>query len=115
MDREMRIEVLEKALEEVEKGLYICNAITGALAFEYFTDEWCGKSSAGVVLGYFPEFLKYKPAGVDINCATGWFGKSFSVESTEKRVEVLKALINEIKTSPPAPPHKGGEGAPAGH
>jgi hypothetical protein len=98
MDREMRIEVLEKALEEVENGMYICSAIAHVLERkEIITGESWDASVTDTALEYFPEFLKYKPADADLYCVRGWFGDVFTAETTKKRVEVLTALIDEIR------------------
>jgi hypothetical protein len=50
-----------------------------------------------VTLMYFPELLKYKPAGVYLHDPYGWFGCPFKPGVEQKRKRAFLALCEEIE------------------
>jgi hypothetical protein len=95
-----RIEILQKAKESVHwEYSYICIVINKTLyenkvirAETYFKN-----SAMDTTLMFFPELLKYKPAGVDLHNPYGWFGCPFKPGVEQKRKRVFLALCEEIE------------------
>lgn len=77
-------EVFSKALLLIESGknYFMCTAIENVMGI-----------GAGKAYKIFPEILEFKPT--DIKRDSVWFGGP--IEGREKRIEVLKTLIEKYK------------------
>jgi hypothetical protein len=100
IDNKTRLKVLELALEDMyDYSGYICPAIQFALLRSGIVspEEERNREAIFCTLEYFPEILDYKPKDVGMHKLYGWFGPVRLKENRDKRVEVMKDLIDEIK------------------
>jgi hypothetical protein len=82
-------------------GAYICNAIGYKSRRMRFLDidQYYDLSGTWTSVALIPELIKFKPENMEINNKYGWFG-ILSSDSTDKRRQVLKDLIELIETTP---------------
>jgi hypothetical protein len=96
LTNEQKLEVLEEALKYYD-GYYLCYRIArAAQELRYINSSiYIENEDSAITQILIPELLQFKPE--EMKKDDPWFGKPFREESTAKRTQVLKDLIEMIR------------------